>query len=227
MIKLFNWSKKKKDETPSLNSIQLKVNKVNTHSFFKAIRNNDLELVKRFIESNQEFLYSKRPTPPKRDANQSPLQVALKVGNYKIAQFLMRFDVDVNYMDPPLETGDWRMPVIQIAIRSTIFKANSLNPDKTLFKSGLNALKTIIEKGADVNAIDSLGNSCLNRAALDANQVLNRPYFKDDKTSIDQVKSVFQLLLTNGANVDYYNEKRSNLKETIISFKLEKFNLIP
>lgn len=56
---------------------------------FTAIRASDLETVKKIIEKKPDIVNCKAKQPPKKDDGQSPLQVALKIGNLTIANYLL------------------------------------------------------------------------------------------------------------------------------------------
>lgn len=88
---------------------------------FKAIRNNELELVKQLIENKPDLVNCVAKQPPKKDDGQSPLQVALKTGHFEIAEYLIEMGADLNFMEDISCCNSWRAPVIHDAIR--IFKS--------------------------------------------------------------------------------------------------------
>lgn len=55
---------------------------------FTVIRQGKLEEVKRIIEKKPELVNCVSGALPKKDHGQSPLQVALKTGNYEIADYV-------------------------------------------------------------------------------------------------------------------------------------------
>ena len=67
---------------------------------FKAIRQNDIETVKKVLHKYPEKVNCMATPPPKKDEGQSPLQVAIKVGNIEIAHYLIDQGADVNHMEP-------------------------------------------------------------------------------------------------------------------------------
>lgn len=67
---------------------------------FKAVRQNDLEVIKQILDKKPELIDSIAIPPPKKDEGQSPLQVAIKVGNLEIAHYLIEKGADVNHMEP-------------------------------------------------------------------------------------------------------------------------------
>ena len=60
---------------------------------FKAIRNGDFNEVKEIITKKPELVNCVAKQPPKKDDGQSPLQVALKTGNFEIAKYLIDMGV--------------------------------------------------------------------------------------------------------------------------------------
>ncbi len=83
---------------------------------FKAIRQSDLDEVKAILEKNPEAVSSVASPPPKKDIGQSPLQVAVKIGEFDIAYYLMEHGADVNFMEEEAEGVTQRMPVLHDAI---------------------------------------------------------------------------------------------------------------
>ncbi|MBQ9779374.1 MAG: ankyrin repeat domain-containing protein, partial [Clostridia bacterium] len=67
-------------------------------------------------------------------------------------------------------------------------------------------LKKLIELGADVNAQDSYGNAGMDRACLQARQILPRPN-SDDRLLTDELRNdlsrIFALLKQSGADMSY------------------------
>lgn len=198
---------------------------------FLAIRHNDLLLVKEILKKKPELVNCTAKQPPKKDDGQSPLQVAFKTGNFEIAEYLMDCGADVNFMESE-SCNDWKMPVVQDAIRATVFHARHLVSDykngeflyvmyerntKERFDTALRLLQKMFELGADIHGHDSYGNSCLARAILDARQILptihyHDPFWVDDRPLNQELKEdltlVFNLLLEIGADVNEIDERK-------------------
>ena len=220
----------KKNEKPKVSEVPItdqpfKKTKKNIHLFFNAIRNHDNEKVKAIINQNKDFVTVVRPGLPKKDNGQSGLQVAFKVGNFEIAKFLINTGADVNFIDAS-EVNDWNMPVLHSGIRATIFQTNTLNKETDRFEIGIEIMSLMLSKGANPNGLDSYGNSCLMRALLDANQMIDHPNFNENSETIDQLRSVFALLIAHGADIHYTNKKRPKISEAIRNFGLEAYDLI-
>ena len=78
--------------------------------------------------------------------------------------------------------------------------------DKQSADEAFAILERIVLLGADVNATDSYGNAGIDRACLQARQILPRPN-SDDRILTDELKwdlsRVFDLLITQGADMSY------------------------
>ena len=187
---------------------------------FTAIRKHDLELVKQIIEKKPELVNCVAKQPPKKDDGQSPLQVALKTGNY-----LLDMGADVNFIESETCCNEWRAPVIQDAINCAVMCSrwssyNKYNHSSRVFSTkerandALALLKRIIALGADINAKSSFGDDCLGRFARQAYQILPKSleYYKDDLESYyrefteevhEDLRCVLQTLKDAGVDVNY------------------------
>ncbi|EPR74531.1 hypothetical protein ADIWIN_0431 [Winogradskyella psychrotolerans RS-3] len=84
----------------------------------------------------------------------------------------------------------------------------------------------MLEKGADVNGIDSYGNNSLMRALLDSKKFIDHPNFNENLKTLEQCRRIFKLLIDFGADINYSNENRPKLTERIKDFGMEKYKLI-
>ena len=134
--------------------------------FFLAIRHGDLQKVKDLINNNPELVHCTAKQPPKKDDGQSPLQVALKAGNFAIADYLLDMGVDPNFMESGwnVRRGGWRDEPVRYEEMS--------NPEVT--GQAYRLLEKMISLGGDVNKLDSVGVNSVWRFFLDAYQVLPR-----------------------------------------------------
>ena len=190
---------------------------------FVAIRDGNLEEVKQIIEKKPELVNCVAKQPPKKDDGQSPLQVSLKTGNTEIAEYLLEKGADVNHIEDESCCNEWRAPVIHDAINCAVmqsrwnsndrFKGFVVHSSEEKAMNALCILKKVIEGGADANALDSYGNSCLNRFGLQASQILpkwdhvNQCERKDVHTFTDELHqdlcNVLRILKDAGANIEY------------------------
>ena len=87
---------------------------------FVAIRKGDIETVQALLEKKPELVACTAKQPPKQDDGQSPLQVAIKSGQFEIANILLDGGADVNFMESPDCCNPWRMPALHDAIRAAV-----------------------------------------------------------------------------------------------------------
>lgn len=201
---------------------------------FKAIRNSDINEVKEIITKKPELVNCVAKQPPKKDDGQSPLQVAFKTENTDIAEYLIDMGANVNFIEDESCCNSWRTPVLHDAINCAVMLSRwNTNDDLRGFKvystkeradEGLRLLKKMIATGADVNAVDSHGNSVLNRFVLQANQILpsyNYVEHKEGKNRLftdelhTDLRNILQELKDAGADVNY---KAPNIGYSIREF---------
>ncbi|MCI6007420.1 ankyrin repeat domain-containing protein [Oscillospiraceae bacterium LCP25S3_E10] len=204
---------------------------------FKAIRNKDLDLVKEIISGKPELVNCVAKQPPKKDDGQSPLQVALKVGAFEISDYLIDMGANLNFIEDSSCCNEWRAPVVHDAINAAVmtcrWNTNNQYTGFTVFSTeedalkAYNVLKRMLEMGADVNSVDSYGNSGLWRFCLQAKQILPSYNYvehreSDDKILTDELQKdllrVLNLLCDFGADFSYVSP---NTKQTVLQFYTE------
>lgn len=182
---------------------------------FTAIQKNDLQTIKLLLEKDGSLIDSVFTGTPKKFDGQSLLQVALKTANAGVVNYLLDMNANVNFIENESCANDWRAPVIHDAInRAIMFSRWNVMRDtelevystKEASDESFEILKRIIIMGADVNAKDSYGNACLDRACLQARQILPR-HNGDDRVLTDELRSdlnrIFSLLIESGADMNY------------------------
>lgn len=189
---------------------------------FKAIRDKDIELVKKIIDDKPELVNCTAKQPPKKDDGQSPLQVSLKIGAFDIAEYLIDNGADLNFIEAESCCNTWRAPVIHDAINAAVMNCRWNTKCKytgfKVFSTEENAKRTseILEKmlrlESDVNRLDSHGNSGIWRFCLQANQIL--PAFNyttncesDDRIFTNELENdllkILKILCAYGAELNY------------------------
>lgn len=189
---------------------------------FKAIRENDLDTVKELVGKKPELVNCTAKQPPKKDDGQSPLQVALKTGAFDIAEFLIDSGADLNFMEDESCCNKWRAPVLHDAINAAVMSSRwNTNDDQMglkVFSTESDALrarellKKMLSAGADVNKLDSYGNSAIWRFCLQARQILPTYNYTTNSECGDRIftkelesdlHAILQMLCAYGADLGY------------------------
>lgn len=201
---------------------------------FAAIRKNDIDEVKTIISSKPELVNCVAKQPPKKDDGQSPLQVALKIGCFDIAEYLIDMGANLNFIEDVSCCNSWRAPVVHDAINAAVmncrWNTNDKNCGLRVFSTKQDAEKafSVLEKmiaaGADLNQLDSRGNSAIWRFCLQAAQILpsynySENYENDNRIFTQELQEdlskVLKLLCEYGADLNYVSP---NTGVTVLEF---------
>lgn len=211
--------------------------------FFLAIRHGDIDEVKAILEKKPEAINEPASPPPKKDKGLSPLQVALKIGELDIAEYLIQSGADVNYIDPIDENENyiWSVPVLQDAIGAIFFAYKGIKPDIEAAEKATSIVRAMLERGANPNALswrtvekfgerilrqdgDAIG-ACIRNASLKE---------KDPELRAIHVKKLTELLdlmLEHGADIEAWAGRNvdchSNENETNRSRYIDEFIPVP
>ena len=182
---------------------------------FTAIQKDDIATVKTLLDKSPELISCTLKGTPKKWEGQSPLQVALKASNTEMIELLLDYHPDVNFIEYETSSNIWRAPVIHDAINRAIMYSrwNVNRPDglevensKQEADSAYTILQKLVLLGADVNGKDSYGNACIDRACLQARQILPLKNSTDRVITSElrfDIARIFNLLIRNGADMNY------------------------
>jgi ankyrin repeat protein len=168
------------------------------------------------LEANPELVRACAAAPPKKDDGQSPLQVAFKTGNFEIADRLIGMGADVNFQETS-KINEWTAPVLHDALRAAAFNARKWEADDPAkFEKAIALVRRLLQLGADPNATDSYGNTCLLRALADARQRLvadhGFPARVENETLKQDLRQIFQALIDAVADIDKSSSKRDSAR---------------
>jgi ankyrin repeat protein len=192
-------------------------------ALFADIRKGDLEAVKARLEKDPSLVSAIATPPPKKDAGQSPLQVAVKVHQFGIAQFLMDHNADVTFIDNDPGT-EWHAPVLNDAVMAAVLCSRWLRPagfdqererawalvySKEVSDAAFAVVERMLAMGADPNTPDSFGTTALLRAVFDAKEILpvirysNRTWVDPKPLNpelVHDLTRIFEALYSHGAD---------------------------
>jgi len=183
---------------------------------FTAIRKNDFDTVKALLSKNPAIISEVSYGTPKKDDGQSPLQVALKAASSSIVHLLIENGADVNFIEDETSANSWRTPVLHDAVNRAVMCSRwntvGINGFEVMSTEkeadeAFEILEKMIKLGADVNGKDSYGSACLDRACLQARQILPRNKGDDSRVLTLElyadIKRIFILLISHGADMNY------------------------
>lgn len=167
---------------------------------FKAIRDRNLDEVRAILEKNPEAIDEAATPPPKKDIGQSPLQVAIKIGAFDIARFLMDKGGDANFMEEEAEGTSLRCPLLHDAIRAALHSLCYKQIDDS--DEAVELVRELCQRGADPNKRASNGFDALNACLNDAELILERKEAYPDVQDIaeKQLVRLLDILIEHGAD---------------------------
>lgn len=203
------------------------------NKLFKDIRHGDIEAVRAAISKNVTIVnevYNAKT--PKKDIGQSPLQVAIKCGQFEIIEFLLEKGADSDFMEDPafVPPHSVCMSVLHDAIigafSSLCYKQYS---DSEKY---MNLIKILLENGANPNRKTSSEMFPIGTAVNEAEMILERKDAYPDIQEITQKRlfEVLDLLIKYGADkeewlsqnfwgvsnkVHYFEEKMYGMDDNI------------
>ena len=181
---------------------------------FQAVRKNDLETIKRILDANPELINCVATAPPKKDADQSLLQVANKVGNLEIAHYLIDRGIDINYQEPDHGlpyTQCYTCPVLIDAVRF-LLKGGRNWQERVQERKKL--IVHLLEKGADPNETDNRGTNAWDWAINGYCDVMDTVGdTEQEKMFAALLEEVLEMLYQSGANILNTDRLQNELKQ--------------
>lgn len=171
---------------------------------FNAVRHNDLETIKQILEKKPEVIDCVATPPPKKDEGQSPLQVAIKVGNLEIAHYLIDRGADVNHIEP--DNGvpwnqSYRCPLLFDAIIGFYLTWKTRREEK------MQLILHLLASGADPNKKDNSGFTAWDFAIVRYQEKWLEVRDEDEKNEItDMTRELLEVLVE--YNVEILNIDR-------------------
>lgn len=143
------------------------------NKLFKDIRHGDIEAVRAAISKNVTIVnevYNAKT--PKKDIGQSPLQVAIKCGEFEIIEFLLEKGADSDFMEDPalVPPHSVYMSVLHDAIIG-VFSALCYK-QYSQSENYMNLIKILLENGANPNRKTSSGMLPIGTAVNKAEMIL-------------------------------------------------------
>ena len=122
---------------------------------FKAVRQNDLETIQRILDAKPELINCVAIPPPKKDEEQSLLQVANKAGKLEIAHYLIDKGIDLNYMEPDHGLPWTQCYTCPVLIDTVDFLLSGNIGWQSNTEERMKLVLHLLEKGADPNKTDN------------------------------------------------------------------------
>lgn len=186
-------------------------------NLMRMIRNGDLEAVEQAISSEPAFVNCTASSPPRRDDGQSPLQIAFKAKQLEIARLLIDQGADVNFHETST-VNEWTAPVLHDALTAAVGLMPVLRAGDTgeRFEQAVELVRLLLARGADPNARDSYGNSCLDRVVLGLNNwrgSFRKPQYDQQVARPGLV--LLSSLLQHGADPEAAHPRRRSTSEAV------------
>lgn len=164
------------------------------NKLFKDIRHGDIEAVRAAIAKNVAVVnevYNAKA--PKKDIGQSPLQAAIKCGEFEIIDFLLEKGADCDFMEDPalVPPHSVCMSVLHDAIIGVF--ATLCYKQYSHSEKYINLIKILLENGANPNRKTSAGVFPIGTAVNEAEMILERKSAYPDIQEITK-KRLFETL---------------------------------
>lgn len=190
---------------------------------FTLIRQGKLDEVAAILDRKPELISCTAAAPPKKDAGQSPLMVAIKSDNPEVAHLLLDRGADVNFRDEPSQPHNESVPIWYLAVGQCFLRAGHIvsQASKERTKQYLQLLRRLLDMGMNPNqkAASDLWSLTAWEFALAeydrfAYSSYSDYYEEGDKAHNRQLQemlqSVLDLLLDHGADIHDFDPPKEN-----------------
>ena len=177
---------------------------------FTMIRRGNLEEVAKILDKNPALIACTATAPPKKDAGQSPLMVAIKSDNLEVAHLLLDRGADVNFRDAPTQPGNESAPIWFNAVGQCFMRAgHTVGPGPERSKGYFLLLRRLLDMGMDPNQKASYGGGAWQHALDQYEQFAHRSYpsynvetaKEENRRLREMLKAVLDELLKHGADI--------------------------
>ena len=208
--------------------------RIGMKKLFNAIKKQDLDTVIEILEHKPDLISSVAKQPPKSDDGKSLLQVAIKDGTIEIANYLLSKGADVNFIEAESSVSGWRMPVIQDALANAIIKSRWCSVDKESnaivqntkkeADEAFELLKRMVSMGANLDVVDSYGNTTMERATMESQKILpHYNYVTGEYTKNRKITEELRCDLTRIFHFLYENGLTSHIKMRTSEMTVNEF----
>lgn len=199
------------------------------NKLFKDIRHSDIEAVRQVISKNVTVVnevYNAKA--PKKDIGQSPLQVAIKCGEFEIAELLLKNGADPDFIEdsalvPPNSVC---MSVLHDAIIGVFDSLCCKQYDNS--EKYVNLIEVLLKKGANPNQKTASDVLPIGTAVNEAEMIFEREsaYPNIQKTAKERLFEVLDLLIKYGADKEeWFNQNFWGVSNKVYYFEEKMYGI--
>lgn len=120
---------------------------------FTMIRQGKVDEVAAILDRKPGLIACTAAAPPKKDAGQSPLMVAIKSDNLEVAHLLLDRGAEVNFRDEPSQPYNETVPIWYLAVGQCFLRAGDTVSEKSKERSKgyFLLLRRLLDMGMDPN----------------------------------------------------------------------------
>ena len=199
------------------------------NKLFKDIRHGDIEAVRAAITKKVTVVnevYNAKA--PKKDIGQSPLQVAIKCGQFEIIEVLLENGADADFMEDPalVPPHSVCMPVLHDAIIGVFWSLCYKQYSDS--EKYINLIKTLLENGANPNRKTSSEMLPIGTTVNEAEMILERKEAYPDIQELTKQRlfETLDLLIKYGADKEeWLNQDFWGVSNKVYYFEEKQYGL--